>query len=154
MQIDTPIGPFHILTRDRALVIGQFDTPIDGPADPGIAARIRAYFDGDLAALEDLRVEPDGTPFQKRVWTALREIPVGRTWSYRQLAERVGSHARAVGGANGSNPIALVIPCHRVIAADGTLCGYGAGLGRKRWLLAHERGQLQARLPAAEYRAP
>ncbi|HUJ26972.1 MAG TPA: methylated-DNA--[protein]-cysteine S-methyltransferase [Myxococcales bacterium] len=154
MQIDTPLGPFHIATRNGVLVVGQFDTPVDGPADARIATRIRAYFDGDIEALEKLPAEPEGTPFQKRVWKALREIPVGRTWSYRQLAERVGSHPRAVGSANGANPVALIVPCHRVIAADGSLCGYGAGLGRKRWLIAHERGQVQARLPAAEYRAP
>ncbi len=78
------------------------------------------------------------------MWAALRKIPVGATWSYAQLARKVGSPeaVRAVGAANGRNPVSLVVPCHRVIASDGTLCGYGGGLPRKQWLLAHERALL------------
>jgi methylated-DNA-[protein]-cysteine S-methyltransferase len=85
-------------------------------------------------------VRPSGTPFQRRVWDALRAIPVGTTSSYRDLAIRIGSPSaiRAVGAANGANPIPIVIPCHRVIGAGGNLVGYGGGLDRKRWLLAHE----------------
>ena len=107
--------------------------------------RIRAYFSGELLALDTLPVTPKGTPFQRRVWAALRTIPVGQTRSYLDIAKAIGSPAavRAVGAANGQNPIPLVVPCHRVIASDGTLCGYGGGLWRKKWLLNHERrGQL------------
>ena len=101
---------------------------------------LRAYFAGEITALERLPVEGAGTPFQRKVWAALRTIPPGRTTSYRALAEQIGcpGASRAVGAANGQNPIALVVPCHRVIAADGTLCGYGGGLWRKEWLLRHE----------------
>ncbi len=109
--------------------------------DPaGVATRLRRYFDGDLAAIEEIRVDPSGTAFQKRVWSALRKLPVGRTASYRDLARSIGhpEAVRAVGAANGSNPIWLVVPCHRAIASDGTLGGYGGGLDRKRWLLEHE----------------
>ena len=155
MRIDTPLGPFHFVTRDGVLTEAYFDKPVEGEADPRVAKALRAYFDGDPHALEGLPVAPEGTPFQKRVWAALLEIPTGRTWSYAQLAKRVGSHPRAVGGANGANPISLVIPCHRVIAADGTLGGYGGGLDRKRWLIAHERGQRQPELQlAAASRGP
>jgi len=103
--------------------------------------RVRAYFSGELHALDTLPVGPKGTPFQQRVWAALRTIPVGETRSYLDIAKAIGSPAavRAVGAANGQNPIPLVVPCHRVIASDGTLCGYGGGLWRKKWLLNHER---------------
>jgi methylated-DNA-[protein]-cysteine S-methyltransferase len=105
-----------------------------------IATRVRAYLDGDLDALDDVAVEPGGTPFQRRVWRALREIPVGQTRSYAELARAIGqpSAVRAVARANARNPISLVIPCHRVIGADGALCGYAGGVERKRWLLEHE----------------
>jgi methylated-DNA-[protein]-cysteine S-methyltransferase len=106
-----------------------------------VADRIRAYFDGDLQMLNDIRVEARGTPFQKAVWAALLKIPMGETRSYRAIAGAIGNPAavRAVGMANGKNPIALVVPCHRVIASDRTLCGYGGGLWRKAWLLRHEK---------------
>ena len=101
---------------------------------------IEAYFDGHLEALTKIEVQPSGTPFQLRVWSQLREIPPGETMAYSELARAIGSPAavRAVGTANGANPIAVVIPCHRVIGANGSLTGYGGGLERKRWLLAHE----------------
>ncbi len=101
---------------------------------------LERYFEGEVEAIAALPAEPAGTAFQRRVWAALRRIPVGRTWSYGELAARVGrpAGARAVGAANGANPVALVLPCHRVIGADGRLTGYGGGLSRKRWLLAHE----------------
>ena len=92
-----------------------------------------------LAALDEVAVDPDGTPFQRRVWTALREIPPGETRTYGELALQLGTHPRAVGAANGRNPVCLAIPCHRVIASDGKLCGYAWGEERKRWLLEHER---------------
>jgi methylated-DNA-[protein]-cysteine S-methyltransferase len=92
----------------------------------------------------DLRLRMDGTSFQHRVWHELCKIPFGGTISYIELARRVGNPraSRAVGGANGKNPIAVIVPCHRVIAADGGLGGYGGGLDRKRWLLEHEAGVL------------
>jgi len=101
---------------------------------------LEAYFKGDLDALTDLPTATNGTTFQRKVWDALRRIPVGETVSYGTLATRIGqpSASRAVGLANGSNPIAIVVPCHRVIGANASLTGYGGGLERKRWLLAHE----------------
>ncbi len=102
---------------------------------------IIAYFAGDVAALDRIPVVLEGTALQQRVWRLLRRIPPGSTRTYRELAERVGRPRaiRAVGQANAANPVGLVIPCHRVIGSDGSLTGYGGGLYRKRWLLAHER---------------
>ena len=99
-----------------------------------------AYFAGELDALSKIRWSGAGTAFQQQVWAALTDIPVGSTWSYGGLAARIGrpTAMRAVGLANGSNPVALVVPCHRVIGANGSLTGYGGGLHRKRWLLEHE----------------
>lgn len=110
-------------------------------ADPaGAITRLERYFAGERDALEGQQVRPHGTAFQQRVWRALCEIPAGETRGYGELAAAIGhpNSSRAVGAANGSNPIALIIPCHRVIAADGSLHGYGGGLHRKQWLLAHE----------------
>ena len=106
------------------------------------AQKLLAYFDGDLDAIDGLPTATNGTAFQCGVWSALRRIPVGRTISYGTLAVQIGKPraVRAVGLANGANPIAIVVPCHRVIGADASLTGYGGGLHRKRWLLAHERG--------------
>lgn len=103
------------------------------------AQQLAAYFAGDLTNF-DLPLAPAGTEFQQRVWSALQTIPYGRTWSYGQLARQVSSAAasRAVGLANGRNPIAVIIPCHRVIGSDGSLTGYGGGLDRKRFLLELE----------------
>ncbi|HEY3817192.1 MAG TPA: methylated-DNA--[protein]-cysteine S-methyltransferase [Polyangiaceae bacterium] len=104
-----------------------------------------AYLAGDLAALEALRVAPRGTDFQRRVWAALRAIPAGATASYADIARAVGAPraVRAVGAANGANPVSIIVPCHRIIGSDGSLTGYAYGLARKEWLLAHEaRGQL------------
>lgn len=107
----------------------------------GLSDAIRRYFAGDLSAIDALPVATGGTPFQREVWQALRKIPCGTTTSYRKLAESIGrpSAVRAVGLANGANPIAVVVPCHRVIGANGSLTGYGGGIERKRWLLDHER---------------
>jgi methylated-DNA-[protein]-cysteine S-methyltransferase len=101
---------------------------------------MEAYFAGNRAALDDLQTATNGTPFQRKVWAALRTIEAGETVSYGTLAVRIGqpTAARAVGLANGQNPIAIVVPCHRVIGADASLTGYGGGIERKRWLLAHE----------------
>ncbi len=113
---------------------------LDSERGNEVTKRLCAYFEGDLRALEDITVVTTGTPFQKQVWEALRRIPLGKTASYRDVAVEIGrpEAVRAVGAANGHNPIAVVVPCHRVIASDGTLCGYGGGLWRKKWLLQHE----------------
>ena len=101
--------------------------------------QLEEYFAGARTGF-DLELRPDGSPFQQRVWAQLREIPFGSTISYSELARQVGdpSAVRAVGGANARNPLPIVVPCHRVIGADGSLTGFGGGLERKRWLLAHE----------------
>ena len=106
---------------------------------PG-ARSLQAYLDGDLDALDSVRVAMHGTPFQQRVWAALRKVRRGRTATYGQIAQVIGqpTATRAVGLANGRNPVAIVVPCHRIIGANGTLTGYGGGLDRKRWLLRHE----------------
>jgi O-6-methylguanine DNA methyltransferase len=103
-----------------------------------------AYFAGDFSLVDQLPVATNGTPFQQAVWAALRAIPPATTMSYGQLAQKLGNPgaSRAVGRANGSNPIGIVVPCHRVIGADGSLTGYGGGISRKRWLLEHERTHL------------
>jgi len=112
----------------------------DGSAPAAVRREIDAYFAGDLCAIDRIDCATHGTPFQQQVWNALRTIPAGTTLSYGALAVRIGnaSAVRAVGLANGANPIALIVPCHRVIGTDGSLTGYGGGLDRKRWLLAHE----------------
>ena len=119
---------------------------LDGDtARPLIADALSAYLRGNIHALTQVAVRPPGTPFQQQVWQALRTIPPGKTWSYKQLAEAIGRPRafRAVAQANGANPIPLVIPCHRVIAADGSLGGFSCGLERKVWLLQHEGVDLQ-----------
>lgn len=140
----SPLGPLRASATDSALRSLSFvdeDAPVPargahGVLD-GLERELRAYFGGELRAFRT-PVEPLGTGFQRRVWDALMEIPFGETWSYARLAARVGSNARAVGGANGRNPVAIVIPCHRVIGADGSLTGYGGGIDRKERLLALE----------------
>ncbi|WP_432092857.1 methylated-DNA--[protein]-cysteine S-methyltransferase [Streptomyces sp. bgisy100] len=150
--IDSPLGLLTLVATDGTLS-GLYMTeqrhrpPEDtfGPPDdtPFTAAveQLKAYFAGELTAFE-LPLRLDGTPFQRRVWTALRDIPYGGTVSYGQLAGRLGlpSAARAVGLANGRNPIGIIVPCHRVVGAGGSLTGYGGGLDRKRRLLDHESG--------------
>ena len=155
----SPIGPITLVSDGRALVALEFGSPEErvlrllaarfGPgaavrdvADPqGFTSRARAYFAGELDALASCPVDGGGTAFQRRVWTALREIAPGETVSYSALAARLGmpGASRAVGLANGRNPIAIAVPCHRVIGADGSLTGYAGGIERKRWLLGHER---------------
>jgi O-6-methylguanine DNA methyltransferase len=110
------------------------------PAPASTTRSLQAYFDGDLDALGDIRVATGGTDFQRRVWAVLREIPSGTTRTYGDLAAEIGEPgaARAVGLANGANPVAIVVPCHRVIGSRGALTGFGGGLDRKRWLLEHE----------------
>lgn len=118
---------------------GGFAVTDGDVASPAVRA-IERYFAGELHALDALPVASGGSAFQRRVWRALRDIPPGTTISYAELARRVErpSAFRAVGLANGANPIGIVVPCHRVIGSDGSLTGYGGGLERKRWLLAHE----------------
>ncbi|MEO9188683.1 MAG: methylated-DNA--[protein]-cysteine S-methyltransferase [Acetobacteraceae bacterium] len=108
---------------------------------------LEAYFGGELAAIDAVAVRTEGTAFQREVWAGLRRIPVGGTVSYGELAARIGrpKAVRAVGLANGSNPISVIVPCHRVIGADASLTGYGGGLERKHWLLAHEGVDLSRR---------
>jgi methylated-DNA-[protein]-cysteine S-methyltransferase len=150
--LESPIGPLHLAERDGVLVALQFERDhyeavlrarYDALPEPGTPRSLRAleaYLAGDVMALEALPAEPGGTSFQAAVWAALRSIPVGATASYADIARAIGSPraVRAVGAANGQNPVAIVIPCHRVIRSDGDLCGYGGGLPRKRWLLSHE----------------
>jgi methylated-DNA-[protein]-cysteine S-methyltransferase len=158
-ELATPLGDVRFARRDGRLLalafsdcwpavgsaLGRRLGPIEW-ADAGDAGelgpRLGAYFAGDLSTLSGVEIELVGTPFQRRVWSALREIPAGRTTTYGELARRLGSPAavRAVGAANGANPLWLVVPCHRALGADGSLTGYGGGIERKRWLLAHESG--------------
>ena len=154
-EIASPIGRVVIAVRGgrlcalefgrarvmRALAARYPRVPVRRARDPfGVSARLREYLAGDLAAVDRIPVESGGTAFQQRVWRGLRRIPAGRTRSYGALAVALGlgPAARAVGAANGQNPISIVIPCHRLIGGDASLTGYGGGLWRKRWLLRHE----------------
>ncbi len=158
-RVDGPLGAIFLATDDagrlRVLDFSDYEDRMlrllrlhygagavlaesPGPSKAGQA--VRAYLDGDLAAIDTVEVETGGTAFQREVWAALRTIPAGRTTSYGALAAQIGrpKAVRAVGLANGANPIAIIVPCHRVIGATGSLTGYGGGLHRKQWLLAHE----------------
>ena len=152
VTVDSPIGRL-LLQTDGVSLIGLYmdvpDRPIQGMSDwledanagplPEAVRQLGEYFAGKRRGF-DLPLRLDGTPFQQRVWRALTEIPYGETWSYGALAKRIGNPnaSRAVGLANGRNPISILVPCHRVIGADGSLTGYGGGVQRKQWLLAHE----------------
>ncbi len=128
--------------RMMASLRARYDSVALMPAaDPfGFSRAIRAYLSGDLRAIDDIAVETGGTPFQRQVWAALRRIPPGQPTTYGKLARAIGrpAAARAVGAANGRNPLSIVIPCHRLIGRSASLTGYGGGLARKQWLLAHE----------------
>lgn len=157
-RLATPIGEIDVVTdADGRLRVLEFhDEPQrlaralrlhhrDQAAETGAApAAVRdglaAYFAGELGALKTVPWTIGGTAFQRQVWNALTEIPLGEATTYARLAARIGrpTAVRAVGLANGANPIAIVVPCHRVIGANGALTGYGGGIERKRWLLAHE----------------
>lgn len=175
-RIATPLGQMLLVTdaeqrlraldwqdyEDRLLLLlrRQYKAHGGGPeslqetaqASPARGA-LQAYFEGDIHAIDHLAVATGGTDFQREVWMALRHIPAGQPVSYRSLAERIGRPAavRAVGMANGANPIGIVVPCHRIIGSNASLTGYAAGLHRKQWLLQHEQrhgGQLaQSSLP-------
>jgi len=113
---------------------------VDSKNPGGLCQKLDEYFSGNLAIIDALPTETAGTPFQREVWKALREIPCGQVMHYGQLATFLGraGAARAVGTANGSNPISIVVPCHRVIGSNGTMTGYAGGVARKEWLLRHE----------------
>ena len=135
---DLPGGPVGRLKEAMAKRFPGEDvrrSDVEGPAKV-----VGDYFAGDVSSIERVRVDPGGTPFQKAVWKRLRRIPAGKTLTYGEIAAAAGSpgSARAAGGAVGSNPIAIVIPCHRVLGSDRKLTGFGGGLRRKRWLLRHE----------------
>ena len=148
-------GMRRLLLRQYGQVAAEF-----GQAPAPIREAFDRYFAGDIRALEKVAVRTGGTAFQRKVWGALRAIPAGQTRSYGALAAEIGapSAVRAVGLANGANPTPIAIPCHRVIGADGSLTGFGGGLERKRWLLAHEgaafregrSGRLQPELELGE----
>jgi methylated-DNA-[protein]-cysteine S-methyltransferase len=157
-RLETPIGTALLITDSdgalRALDWEDYEARIrellrlqygaialkDARAPKDMRAALTGYFKGDLGRLKTIRWRVAGTPFQHKVWTALPKIPAGATMSYGALAAKLGAPKamRAVGHANGSNPISVVVPCHRLIGADGSLIKYGGGLDRKRWLLAHE----------------
>jgi methylated-DNA-[protein]-cysteine S-methyltransferase len=156
-RISTPIGDMVLVARDRVLLLLEFDDAKDRVAremrgrfgdvtlqpteNPfGFSAIIRDYFSGNVTAIDNMPTDGGGTVFEKQVWEELRKIPSGTTKSYGDIARTLGDTnlSRAVGTANGRNPIAIVVPCHRVIGADGSMTGYGGGLKRKEWLLRHE----------------
>jgi methylated-DNA-[protein]-cysteine S-methyltransferase len=150
--IDSPVGPVTLAAIDGRLSGLYLDRqrhappPLGEPDADGFAGaveQLRAYFAGELTEF-DLPLALVGTPFQRRVWEFLCTIPFGETMTYGEVAEQLGtpSGARAVGAANGRNPISIVVPCHRLVGSTGSLTGYGGGLDRKRYLLAFERGTL------------
>ncbi len=150
--LPTPIGELLLVSDGEALVALHFDDERRGAPTPGgdrdpvvrqASAQLREYFAGERTTF-DLPLRPSGTPFEQRVWDALRGIPYGETTSYGAIAQGLGEPgaARAVGRANGRNPIPVIVPCHRVIGADGSLTGFGGGLACKRALLDLERGAL------------
>jgi methylated-DNA-[protein]-cysteine S-methyltransferase len=151
--MESPVGPLRLVSNGTALTAVTFvDASVSPPArvsDDGLITEARrqlsSYFGGELTEF-DLPVAPAGTPFQLRVWEQLQRIPFGATASYGDIAARLGMPAgasRAVGLANGANPIAIIVPCHRVIGSDGTLIGYAGGLPRKRFLLGLEAPTVQ-----------
>jgi methylated-DNA-[protein]-cysteine S-methyltransferase len=156
-RVDSPIGSLTLAARGARLCLLHFGNdeeavsaflrrwyPDEGRGSENVTAaateRLASYFSGDMTALDGIDVELNGTVFQRRVWEALRSVPAGATTSYAEIARRIGSPSavRAVGAANGANPIAIVVPCHRIIGSSGSLTGYGGGLDRKQWLLRHE----------------
>lgn len=157
--VDSPIGPLTLVTRESRLaglyMMQQRHLPpqetfgprvdvADVPVLTRTAEQLTAYFAGGITDF-DIDLSTSGTPFQCRVWEALRDIPYGETVSYGELAAALGrpTASRAVGLANGKNPVGIIVPCHRVVGADGSMTGYGGGLERKRWLLSLEGGTQQ-----------
>ena len=159
-EFQSPIGKIIVAVHDGRLCALRFEehwppmrawlekrfgqAEFRQAVDPGgVITCLKKYFAGDFGALDAIAVDTGGTPFQQRVWEELRKIPAGHTVSYAHIAKAIGAPAavRAVGAANGSNPVGIVLPCHRVIGSNGQLTGYGGGIERKRWLLAHESAQ-------------
>jgi methylated-DNA-[protein]-cysteine S-methyltransferase len=153
--IPSPIGAIQLVSSGNAVVLLDFADNTERikkllekrfgqytltPKPLEWSKAVQAYFAGNFSELETIPTDTGGTDFQQRVWSALRQIPVGQTWSYLALAQLIGqpTATRAVGMTNGLNPIALILPCHRVIGANGKLTGYAGGMERKRWLLEHE----------------
>ena len=131
-----------VLARQLRLHYGKAGFALEQAPNPhGLSEAISRYFSGELTAIDGIPVATGGTPFQRKVWRELRNIPCGATTSYGELARRIGhsTAVRAVGAANGDNPVAVIVPCHRVIGSNGSLTGYGGGIERKRWLLDHEK---------------
>jgi methylated-DNA-[protein]-cysteine S-methyltransferase len=150
--VDSPIDPLLLVgdeTGLRSLWMAPHEPPAGGVRDDDalapVATQLAEYFAGERTRF-DLALAPHGTPFQQKVWLALRDIPYGKTTTYGAIATDLGqpTASRAVGLANGRNPLAVIVPCHRVIGANGALTGFGGGLPRKRWLLDHERRVLGA----------
>ncbi len=169
-RLASPIGTLLLVTDGEALcALGFLDhewrlhrdlrrrhgayalTPTSDAGEP--ARRLEAYFAGEINRLDEIAVRPGGTEFQRLVWAALRRIPAGSTTTYGRLAASLGKAkaSRAVGLANGANPVAIVVPCHRLVGADDGLTGYGGGLPRKAWLLAHERRHAPPAAGRAEF---
>lgn len=154
-RLDTPLGEMVLVAANGAVRVLEFaDQPervrralgrhpdaVPHPAPSPHAAALGAYFAGQLEALDTIPVEPAGTAFQRLAWSALRRVPAGSPCSYAELARRIGrpEAVRAVGTANGANPVSIIVPCHRLLGTGGALTGYGGGLERKAWLLEHER---------------
>lgn len=160
-RIATPLGAFALVVdeqgklhaaewtdcmdrmeRSLRLLHGGDGYSLKNARNPGgHSAALRAYFAGDIAAIDRLPVAKIGTEFQQLMWRNLRKLPAGKTMAYGDFARQIGKPAaiRAVGAANGANPISVVVPCHRLVGADGSLTKYGGGLPRKQWLLEHER---------------
>jgi methylated-DNA-[protein]-cysteine S-methyltransferase len=158
-RCETPVGPMlAVVDANGALVRLEFEkgrrpAPAGVRLDPArcraVLGQLSEYFEGRRREF-DLALSPEGTPFQKAVWEELCRIPYGERVSYSEIARRIGrpEAVRAVGAANGANPIAVVIPCHRVVGSDGSLTGYGSGLPVKSWLLDHETGMRRLPFPA------
>ena len=154
-SMSTPLGPLVLEVEDGYLTQAQFseEDPGESDDDPVLVqaeAQLRQYFKGELEEF-DLPLRPHGTDFDQKVWTELKEVPYGRTSTYGFLANKLENPGaiRAVGRANGRNPLAIIVPCHRIIGSDGKLTGYAGGLRRKHWLLQHEqskRGGVQGNL--------
>ena len=156
-QVESPVGPLTIAARDERVCLLHFGPDdervrrwlarwypgraVVGHNDPaGAVSVLSRYFEGDVDAIDAIAVEMNGTPFQQRVWSALRRVRAGRTAAYAEIAREIGAPTavRAVGAANGANPVAVIVPCHRIVGTNGSLTGYGGGLERKQWLLRHE----------------
>lgn len=156
-RIQTPIGDMILVARDGALLFLEFEDAtgrveremrqrfksreLQQAENPfGLSQIMHDYFAGNIHAIDTILTDGGGTAFEKQVWAELRKIPCGTMVSYGSIARKLGdiNHSRAVGTANGKNPIAIVVPCHRVIGADGSMTGYGGGTKRKEWLLRHE----------------